>query len=94
MDSQKVTNAVTPAHAGVYNLLKLLNPVFRRDDAKYRFWTFYKSINFGNTNKIDYTNRIAGSCILFLAGRPDISFIISVQPLTDNSLQNICKKFF
>jgi hypothetical protein len=26
-------------------LLKLMDPGFRRDDAKRRFWTFYESIN-------------------------------------------------
>jgi hypothetical protein len=45
MDWYKVPRTVTPAKAGVYKLLKLMDPGFRRDDAKRRFWTFRESIN-------------------------------------------------
>jgi hypothetical protein len=48
MGLQKVLMTATPANAGVYNLLKLLDPNFRRDDSKRRFWTFYEPINIGD----------------------------------------------
>jgi len=44
MASEKVTNIVTPAKAGVYNLLKILDSGFRRNDKKDRFQTFYEFI--------------------------------------------------
>ena len=44
MKSQKGTGRVTPAKAGVYNDLKLMDPRQRRDDDKEGFSTFYDSI--------------------------------------------------
>jgi len=41
MNSQKVPIPVTPARAGVYNILKLLDSRFRGNDEKGAFKTFY-----------------------------------------------------
>jgi len=46
MNPYKVTNSVTPAAAGVYNYLKLMDPRLRGDDNKEGFSTFYETINF------------------------------------------------
>jgi len=35
-----------PANAGIQNILKILDPVVRRDDGKNEFRTFYESINY------------------------------------------------
>jgi hypothetical protein len=42
---EKIPSPVTPAQAGVYKLLKLIDPGFRRDDERRHFWTFYESFN-------------------------------------------------
>jgi hypothetical protein len=44
INPQRVPRTVTPAHAGVYNFLKLLDPGFCRDDAKHLFRTLYEFI--------------------------------------------------
>ena len=44
MVSQKVPKFVTPAKAGVQNLLERLDSGFRRNDAKREFLTFYEGV--------------------------------------------------
>jgi len=44
MVQQKVTMIVTPAEAGVYNLLKILDSGFRRNDGKMKRMTFYEFV--------------------------------------------------
>jgi len=34
-----------PANAGIQNILKILDPVFRRDDEESEFRTFYGAVN-------------------------------------------------
>jgi len=46
MISQKVNWIVTPAKAGVQNVLKYLDSGFRRNDKFYGFSTFYESIRY------------------------------------------------
>jgi hypothetical protein len=45
MDLQKVPKFVTPAKAGVQNLLERLDYGFRRNDAKREFLTVYEFVN-------------------------------------------------
>jgi len=45
MISQKVSWVVTPAKAGVQNILKKLDSGFRRNDEFYGISTFYELIN-------------------------------------------------
>ena len=45
MLSQKVTQAVTPAYAGVQKFLVFLDSGFRRNDRKGLFLTFCETIN-------------------------------------------------
>jgi hypothetical protein len=46
MISQKISRSVTPAKAGVQNILKELDSGFRRNDETGQFQTFYETINF------------------------------------------------
>jgi hypothetical protein len=64
MDSPKVSRLVTPAKAGVYKLLILLDPGFRRDDVERRFWTFYESINLwsGQNGFPDFEELVEKGC--------------------------------
>jgi hypothetical protein len=45
MTSQKIAASVTPAKAGVQNVLKSLDSGFRRNDRKANFLAFYEFIN-------------------------------------------------
>jgi hypothetical protein len=40
----KSSRSVMPANAGIQNLLKILDPGFRRDDGQSEFRAFYESV--------------------------------------------------
>jgi hypothetical protein len=51
-----------PANAGIQNLLKILDPGFRRDDGKSEFRTFYGAVNLALND--------SGSCDIGSFSRP------------------------
>lgn len=51
MVSQKVPKFVTPAKAGVQNILERLDSGFRRNDAKREFLTFYEGVKLNSLVK-------------------------------------------
>jgi len=57
MISYKVPKFVTPAKAGVHNLLEKPDSGFRRNDAKREFLTFHEGVNFDGLVKSRQTGR-------------------------------------
>jgi len=43
----KSRRSVMPANAGIQNLLKILDPAFRRDNEKREFRTVYQTVKIG-----------------------------------------------